>query len=413
MLVLGISVYRWLVQSDRMARFNNEFVYRPNFTARSQRERIVVQQITDGLSYPWGVAVLPGQDAVLITEKFNSVIKRVNIQNGEQQAIARIGAVSPLHSNSHCGLLDISVHPQFSENNYIYLAYTIGTESQGTVRPQIARARYVDHSLQELTPLLTVAEGSSSSGTCGLRFAWHTDGSLFVSVGHDNSHSAQDKGSLRGKIIRIHDDGTIPKDNPFVGQAGVREEIYSLGHRDPQGLTISTTPPYTVWSNEHGPYGGDELNVIVPGGNYGWPVVSYGVKYVAQSKIAESLEYIGIKNRLQKDQIKAIGNGTHAEAGFIEPVAHWGAGGTRSIAPSGMLLYSGNMFAQWKGNILIATLYKRHIRRLEVTNNRVTHQEKVLNNKLGRVRHLVELDDGSILVITDSPNGRLFRLSHK
>lgn len=278
---------------------------------------------------------------------------------------------------------------------------------------------YKDHTLSDLTPLLTVDEdeGSSDIGTCGIRFAWHPDGTLLASLGHAESTSAQELDSLRGKIIRINDDGSIPPDNPFANQSdSVRGEIFSLGHRDPQGVMVSPHPPYTIWSSEHGPYGGDELNLIVPGGNYGWPLVSYGVEYPqrVQSKIKTGLGYIGLSQSIPRRDRQYIGGpGTHSESGFLDPVVHWGEGGeTRSIAPSGAILYNGDMFPEWRGDVLLAVLGKRQIRRVDIEEGNIAvDQEIILKNKLGRLRQLAELADGSILVITDSTNGKLFRIT--
>ena len=378
---------------------------------RSQEHVARVQRVTDTLSYPWGMAILPDGERALITEKITAIVKLVDLQNGAQIEIARIGDVTPLSAGDHCGLLDISLHPNFTETSLVYLAYTTGTASAANIRPRLSRARFHDNQLIDIEPILTLESGSSNSGTCGMRMAWLPDNTLLMSVGHAESSTAQDPTRLRGKIIRINDDGSPAQGNPTDAIPGARPEIYSLGHRDPQGVAVDSSG--RIWAVEHGPYGGDELNIIQPGGNYGWPQVSYGVHYPRQSPLSEALEYIGLKNRIPARAIRRIGDTTHADAGFIEPVAHWGADGSRSIAPSGMLIYSGRQFDRWRHNLLIATLYKRHIRRVVIADNRPIHQERLLTNRIGRIRHLVEAPDGTIYVLTDSPNGSLFRLTKK
>ena len=415
---IGIMVIGYLsaVQSGRAEEFNRQFVYNDTFVARSRRARLSVQQITDQLQYPWGIAIMPDQRTVLITEKLNAIIKEVDLITGKQQAVARVEEVSPLGVGTHCGLLDITLHPDFARNNYVYLSYTVGDEVSDTIRPRIARAKYENHRLTELAALLTVDvdEGSADAGTCGMRFAWHPDGTLLASIGNDERDFAQQLDSLWGKIVRINDDGSVPADNPFVGYPGAHEEIFSLGHRDPQGLIVSRRAPYTIWSSEHGPHGGDELNRVVAGNNYGWAVVSYGVEYVDRPKIVRALTHIGLNNRLRRKKRDYIGGtGTHAEQGFAEPVVNWGENGTGSIAPSGMIRYSGKMFPEWEGDMLIATLTTRHIRRVKIENGQAIEQEEILRNKLGRIRHLAEMADGSILAITDSSNGRLFRITRR
>ena len=411
-ICLSLAGITWLHRSDRLQRFAENFLGQETFVSRSKRHTIQVELISDNLSYPWGIALLPSQNKALITEKITAVVKVINLWNGKQLKIARIPDVTPLSAGAHCGLLDISLHPEFEDNQYVYFAYTIGTEINKNVRPRLSRARFTGSQLVDFEHILTLEKGSGNAGTCGLRMAWLPDNTLLMSIGHAESKSAQDLSQMRGKMIRINDDGSAPHDNPFIGHTDARPEIYSLGHRDPQGLAI--TVDGLIWAAEHGPYGGDELNIINPGENYGWPLVSYGVRYPSQSKLIGALEFIGIKNRISRRRIRRIGGVvSHSAVGFAEPVASWGVDGNRSIAPSGMIAYSGRQFEHWKGNLLIATLYKRHIRRVVVEGSTVIDQERLLNNKIGRIRHLAEATDGSIYVITDSATGALYRLTKK
>ena len=297
-VVAGNVLFSWLHRTDRVTRLLDEYYNKTQYSARTAEHRISVEQITRNLGYPWGVGVLPGGREALITEKTTSIVQLVDLTDGSRVEIDRVPGVTPVSARNHCGLLDISLHPRFAENGYVYFAYTTGRRAEVNVRPRISRARFVDNRLIDYEELLTLAAGSANIGTCGMRMTWLADETLLVSVGHAESMSAQDPSELRGKIIRINDDGSIPGDNPFVGLAdeGVRGEIFSLGHRDPQGLAVARDG--TIWSVEHGPFGGDELNIIEPGANYGWPVVSYGVAYnFERSKLDVSLQYIGLRER--------------------------------------------------------------------------------------------------------------------
>ena len=412
----------WLSQSDRLSRFADEFIALKVQRIRSQQGVFDIERVANDLHFPWGMAFIPHSPYVLITEKISAQIVAVYLHTGEKRPVFRVPDVVPVKAGEHCGLLDISLHPQFARNRLVYVAY-IATDSDSiTARPTVARARFQRHESNEtlftFSGFEIIAEAGTSTvhkGGCGMRMAWLPDTTLLVGIGYEgtsDSPTNQLVDSLHGKIIRINDDGSIPADNPFVDDPRVRDEIYSLGHRDAQGIAVTTESPAKVWASEHGPYGGDELNLITPGSNYGWPVVSYGYDYVDRSPLRVSLEYIGLIQRLPRSQLQSSHLGQeHQPYGFVEPVKVWGRNGGRSIAPSGLLWYSGTLFPEWTGDIFIATLYKRHLLRLELDDNKVTGEEKLLNNKIGRVRHVAQGPRGALYVITDADRGGLYRLT--
>ena len=336
-----------------------------------------VETWVDGLELPWGMAFLP-DGRMLVTERPGRL--RV-IENGVLNPTPITG-LPQVHAKQDGGLLDVTVHPDFAKNGWIYLAYaepgTVpDTSMTVVVRGRIRAGAWVDNEvLFRTAPRFYTADNSHF----GCRFVWDEERRLYFSLGDRGAaNDAQDVASPLGKIHRIHDDGRVPADNPFVGKPGAVATIWSLGHRNPQGLRFH---PVTgkLWATEHGPIGGDELNRIEPGQNYGWPIVSRGTD-------------IG-RTFLEK------------RADFVAPLATW----TPPIAPSGILFYTGERFPRWKNSLLIASLIGQQLRRVEVEGDRVVRQE-VLFKGHGRVRAITMGPDGLLYVaFTSTPGGRIARI---
>jgi len=340
----------------------------------------VVQTAAKGLDHPWALAFLPDR-RVLVTER-----------PGRMRIIAEDGTLSPalagvpkVFAAGQGGLLDLMLDRSFAQNHTIYFCYAEPVD--GGARTALARARLLD----EGTPRLEAVEvifhqaGPLSSGNhFGCRIVQTPDDNLFLTMGEHftTRDQAQNLGNHLGKIIRIRSDGSAPADNPFVGRAA-KPEIWSYGHRNPQGLALH---PVTgkLWEHEHGPRGGDEINIIGKGKNYGWPVIGYGVDY-SGAKIHES---------------------TH-KAGMEQPLKYW----VPSIAPSGMTFYSGDLFPAWRGSLFLGALAGQMLVRLELDGDKVVNEERLLQQLRERIRDVREGPDGALWLATDSSSGRILRLA--
>ena len=337
-----------------------------------------VVSVADGLENPWAIAFLTDGE-MLITERPGRL--RI-VRNGALLADA-VEGVPEVLAEGQGGLLDVVPHPDFASNRMIYLSYSKPYADGEGATTAIIRGRFENDRLTNVEQIFEA--DSRGRGHYGCRLAFDDNGFLFFSVGDRQirpegdleAHPAQDLSNHHGTINRIHDDGRIPADNPFVNQEGARAEIWSYGHRNPQGLAIH---PETgdIWSNEHGPQGGDELNLILPGLNYGWPVVGYGVNYRTGSAIHE---------------------GTHRE-GMEQPRHFW----VPSIGISGLMIYTGDRFPEWQGNIFSGGLSGQQLSRLTVDGQDV-NQEETLYLEVGRIRDVRQGPDGFIYLATDDRNG--------
>jgi aldose sugar dehydrogenase len=337
------------------------------------------------LQAPWGLAFLP-DGRLLVTEKAG----RLRRLSADGQTIeAEISGVPTVASAGQGGLLDIAIDPAFATTPWVYISYAEpGTGSQaGLAGTAVARGQLVGNALQGLQVIYRQVPKVSGSGHFGSRLAFAGDGTLFVSLGERQMGSpAQDLSTSLGKIVRIRPDGSIPPDNPSLG-AGARPEIWSYGHRNPQGLAIHPDTG-AVWNTEHGPQGGDELNAVRRGGNHGWPLVSYGCEYGAP--VGEACR---------------IGGGTHAP-NYVEPVAYWVP---VSTAPSALLFYTGAGFPEWQGNAFIGALAGQTLWRLVLDGEREVSRDEPLRELLNeRVRCVSQGPDGWIYLLTDV--GRLLRV---
>jgi glucose/arabinose dehydrogenase len=348
-------------------------------TPRSAALQNRVSDYAKGLDHPWGMAFLP-DGRLLVTERAG----RLRIVDKTGRLSPPLAGVPRVMAQSQGGLLDVALDPQFAENRIIYLSFSEPGQN-GTASTAVARARFTDTALQDVKVIYSQQPKVVSGGHYGSRIVFRRDGTMFITQGDRMRYreQAQDLSSGLGKVVRINRDGSIPKDNPFVGRNGVRPEIWSYGHRNVQSAALH---PETgvLWTVEHGARGGDELNHPEAGKNYGWPVITYGV------------EYSGWK----------IGEGLTAKAGMEQPVFYWDP----VIAPSGMLFYTGNAYPKWKGSLFIGSLQPGALVRLTLQNGRVSGEERFLGNLDERIRDVEQGPDGLIYVATDSPNGRILRI---
>ncbi len=341
---------------------------------RSQQAEFRIVRVLEGLSHPWAVEFLP-DGGMLITERPGRLLL---LRGGELQ---RVTGLPDIYAGGQGGLLDVALHPDYVRNGLIYLTHSAsGPGGAGTV---LYRSRLDGSSLRDGEELYRLPHLTGTRRHFGSRIVFGPEGYLYMTIGErGNRHRAQRLDDAAGSTLRFNSDGSIPESNPFVGRSGARPEIYSYGHRNAQGMAVH---PETgeIWQHEHGPRGGDEVNIIRPGANYGWPKVTYGEEYSGGS----------------------IGIGTDAPR-FESPVLHW----TPSIAPSGMSFYTGELFPEWKGDLFVGALAGKHLRRLELQGDRVTDQELLLHRSIGRVRDVLEGPEGRLWLLTDEDNGALYRL---
>ena len=349
----------------------------PGEIFQSEAHRFQVETVAEGLEHPWSLTFLP-DGRMLVTERAGRLRLLVD---GELQPEPLPG-LPPVAARGQGGLLEVAAHPDFASNAIIYLTYAAdGPGGSGT---ELARARLgEDGTLQELQ-VLFVAEPKSSGGRhFGSRVVFGGDGTLYFGVGdRGDMERAQDLSDHAGSIIRLHQDGRVPADNPFVDRAGARPEIYAYGVRNPQGLALHPDTG-ALWEHEHGPRGGDEVNVIRAGANYGWPVITHGIDYSGLS----------------------IGEGS-AKPGMEQPLHYWAP----SIAPSGMAFYGGERFPGWHGDLLVGALKDQMLVRLQLDGERVVAEERLLAGRVGRIREVRVGPDGLVYLLTDEANGKLLRL---
>ncbi|MEQ9103196.1 MAG: PQQ-dependent sugar dehydrogenase [Rhodothermales bacterium] len=347
----------------------------PQPEPRTGDEIFIVEPVVGGLEHVWAMAFLPNGD-MLVTERPGRL--RV-VRDGAVDA-EPVSGVPAVHAQGQGGLLDVILHPDFASNSIIYLSYSKPVGDNSTTA--VARARYEDGALLDVEDIF-VAQ-SEGRGHYGSRLAFDAAGYLFITVGDRqapprgdlSAHPAQQLTDHHGTVIRLHDDGRIPQDNPFVGQANALPEIWSWGHRNAQGLAVHPVTDQ-VWLNEHGPQGGDELNLVQPAQNYGWPVIGYGVNYGGSE----------LHDTTQKE-------------GMTQPVYYW----VPSIATSGLLIYTGEAFPEWDGNFFVGGLAGQQLARLTMDGQEVVSEETLLKD-IGRVRDVRQGPEGYVYVALDSPGG--------
>lgn len=339
-----------------------------------------IETLADGLRAPWSVAVLP-DNTYLVTEKTGG-LKHVNA-SGE---ITDIQGLPDRHVQSQGGLLDVVLSPDFSDSKIVYLSFSSGNKKANAT--SLFKARLEGDALVDGNVIFTASPAKDTGGHFGGRIAFMPDGTLILTLGDGFAYreEAQNKGSDLGKIVRVNPDGSIPSDNPFVNEEGAKPEIYSYGHRNVQGLHYDAQTN-VLWAHEHGAKGGDELNFIKPGENYGWPLATTGVDY----------------NGAQITPFKTY-EGT-------EPfVKDW----VPSIAPSGLTIYRGDMFPAWNGDALIGGLKSRDVRRVDLEDGKYIGEEVLLAEIDARIRDVRTAPDGAILLVTDDAiDGKVLRVTPK
>ena len=339
-----------------------------------------LETLAEGLRSPWAVAELEG-NAYLITEKPGALIR---FSDGNRTEIE--GLPADILAEGQGGLLDVKLAPDFAETREIYLSYAYGTmEANGTA---LMRATLDGNELKDATTIFRASPPKSGSQHFGSRIAFLPDDTLILTLGDGFAfrEDAQKPETHLGKIVRLTRDGGVPQDNPFLGQDGYKTQIYSMGHRNVQGLAYDAETN-TLWEHEHGPRGGDELNILTGGENYGWPLVTKGV------------DYNGARITPFEDK-----------DGYVEAIHSW----VPSIAPSGLVIYRGDMFPDWNGDALIGGLASRDLRRVDLENGTSVKEVDLLSDLDMRIRDVRVAADGSVLILTDDPeNGQLIRLSPK
>jgi glucose/arabinose dehydrogenase len=346
------------------------------FTSELHRFRAVT--VTGGLEFPWGLAFLP-DGRLLVTERPGRL--RIVAADGrlDPQPVQGVPAVAAVGQG---GLLDVALHPEFARNRLVYLSYA--GEGPGGYGTEVVRGRLDGNAMRDVQVIFRMQPKTRSGHHFGSRLVFDRQGFLFITLGDRGDMArAQQLDDHAGSVIRLHDDGRVPTDNPFVGKPGAKPEKFTLGNRNMQGAALH---PRTgqLWTHEHGPQGGDEINVIRAGVNYGWPVITYGRNYGTGTQ---------------------IGEGT-AKPGMAQPLLQW----TPSIAPSGMALYTGKRFPKWKGNLFVGALKFQMLVRLELDGERVVREERLLDKALGRIRDVRQGPDGLLYLLTDSEQGRIVRL---
>ena len=320
--------------------------------------------VVPDLNIPWGMVFLP-DESLLITEQTGELI---HFKNGKKTLIE---GAPEVYFRGQGGFLDIEIHPDYENNGWIYMTYS-STEGEGDGgNTALMRAKLDGNTLVEKQLLYKANPNTRRGQHFGSRIEFDNDGYLYFSIGERGERDVNPQDITRdgGKIYRLNDDGSIPSDNPFVGTENAKTAIYSYGHRNPQGMAIHPSTG-AIWINEHGPKGGDEINIVEKGKNFGWPVISYGINY-------SGTPFTDITEK----------------EGMEQPIFYW----VPSIAPSGMAFVTSNIYPEWKGNILVGSLKFAYLERLELKNNKVVKREKLLEG-LGRVRNVIQGPDGYIYV---------------
>lgn len=353
---------------------------------KSEQGTLEVTSIAKGLEHPWSVAFLPDRQGMLVTERPGNL----RLVSPQGKVSSPISGVPKVWAKGQGGLLDVVLSPDFKQDRLIYLSYAEGGGQGDKAGTAVGRGRLSEDltNLKDFTVIFRQEPKLSVGNHFGSRLVFDRDGYLFITLGENNDRpTAQDLDKLQGKVVRIYPDGKVPDDNPFVGQSGVRPEIWSYGVRNPQGAALN---PWTgtLWENEHGPRGGDELNVIERGKNYGWPLATHGINYSglpipeAQGKTTE---------------------------GTVGPRHFW----EKSPGLSGMAFYDGDRFNAWQHNVFIGALVTQELIRLQFDGDKVVHEERLLGELNKRIRDVRQGPDGYLYVLTDEKDGGLYKVGLK
>jgi glucose/arabinose dehydrogenase len=355
----------------------------PAMAERSELGELQLSEVAGGLEHPWSLAFLPDGQGLLITERPG----RLRWLDGGGRLHPELGGVPPVYARGQGGLLEVALSPQFVRDRLVYLSYAEADATGGKAGTAVGRGRLKEDmsALEDFLVIFRQQPKLSEGIHFGSRLAFDRDGLLYVTLGENNQRAtAQDLDKLQGKLVRLNADGSVPVDNPFVGKPGVRAEIWSYGHRNPQGLAFN---PWSgqLWLHEHGPRGGDEINLPQKGLNYGWPKATHGINY----------SFLPIP--------EAEGERV---AGTEAPQHVW----EKSPAISGMAFYSAERFPAWQHNLFIGALADQSLIRLQLDGDRVGHEERLLKDKGWRIRDVRQGPDGYLYLLTDAPDGKLIRL---
>lgn len=350
---------------------------KPDFV-KSEDMILKLEQVVEGLGIVWGMCFI-SQDQLLLTERSGSV-KRIDVNSG---AVTQLKNVPVVLAQGQGGMLDIAISPDYEKDGWIYLTYVKDVDIDTEGATILARARLVKESFVDWQELLVTKSDTAETYHFGSRITFDAEGHVFFGVGDRGVRdNAQEITNHAGSIMRLNLDGSVPADNPYSKNKKWLPEVWSIGHRNPQGMAFDLKNQ-RLWSIEHGPRGGDEINLIKPGANYGWPVISYGKEYWGPI---------------------AVGEGTH-RAGMEQPVKVY----VPSIAPGSLLLYSGDALSKWKGNLFSGALKLRHLNRIVLSKQgEVIKEERLLEDAVGRIRALAQSPQGWLYLSTDS--GKIYRL---
>ena len=354
---------------------------------KTEHYTVRANSIVKGLYHPWALVFLP-DGRMIVTERRGTM----RIIASGKLIDKPIEGLPKVAEHGQGGLLDVALHPRYAENGWIYWTYNAG--KPGEYGTELARGKLggtrESPEMTNVEVLFQMQPKSAAGLHFGSRIVFDRQGYLFVTLGDRGdspakgaAQRAQQLDDHAGKSIRLHDDGRVPTDNPFVKTPGARAEIFTFGNRNMQGAALH---PETgrVWAHEHGPQGGDEINILAAGSNYGWPVITYGANYGSGTK---------------------IGEGSTRE-GMVAPLYYW----VPSIAPSGMAFYTANNFPKWKGNLFVGALAKTALVRLTLNGDKVVSEERLFDGKLGRIRDVRQGPDGNLYLLTDAPDGELIRV---
>jgi len=348
----------------------------------SEEGQVTVSTLADGLRNPWALAFLPGGKDMLVTERPGNL----RLVNAEGKVGPPISGVPKVWAEGQGGLLDVVLSPEFGKDHTVYLSFA-EEGSDGKAGTAVGRGQLTEDRarLENFTVIFRQQPKLSVGNHFGSRLVFDRDGYLFIALGENNQRpTAQDLDKLQGKIVRILPDGEVPKDNPFVGKDNVRPEIWSFGHRNQQGAALN---PWTgkLWTHEHGPRGGDEVNIVQPGKNYGWPIATHGINY-SLLPIPEA-------------------EGKHVD-GMVDPLHVW----EKSPGISGMAFYDNPTFKAWDHNLFIGALVSQELIRLQLDGDKVVHEERLLGDLKVRIRDVRVGPDGYLYVLTDAKDGQLLKV---
>ena len=339
-----------------------------------------LETIVDGLDSPWGLAILPDGD-MLITELTGDLR---HIRNGKLVTQAVAGVPQSLYGGQG-GLMDIVIHPNYEDNRHVYLSLSVGTPGANALR--VIRGRFTGTALEDVITIFEAAPSKNTLVHYGARMAFLPDNTLLINVGDgfDLREQAQNLGNHFGSLVRVTDAGKVPQDNPFIGVADAQPEIYSYGHRNQQSIAVDKASG-KIYQTEHGPRGGDELNLIEPGKNYGWPIATYGIDY-SGARISPYTSYEGTQ----------------------QPLVDW----TPSIGPSGMTIYDGAQFPDWRGDIFVSSLIFNKIIHIDMVDGAPKRQSDMFGEIGDRLRDIRTGADGALYILSEGDNGKLWRVSRR